>query len=100
MWQFQNVEKYQDLEKKFRKMWVVRTKLIPVVMGDLGSAPMSLKSNLKVIGMCNQMVHTYKDLDKTPVKLFPNFTSIPFDYLLISWLTNYVSNLGFLTCLS
>ena len=34
------------------------------------------------------------------MKLFPNFTSIPFDYLLISWVTNYVSNLGFLTCLS
>ena len=33
------------------------------------------------------------------MKLFPNFTSIPFDYLLISWVTNYVSNLGFLTCL-
>ena len=31
------------------------------------------------------------------MKLFPNFTSIPFDYLLISWVTNYVSNLGFLT---
>ena len=27
------------------------------------------------------------------MKLFSNFTSIPFDYLLISWLTNYVSNL-------
>ena len=26
--------------------------------------------------------------------------SIPFDYLLISWVTNYVSNRGFLTCLS
>ena len=26
------------------------------------------------------------------MKLFPNFTSIPFDYLLISWVTNYVSN--------
>ena len=37
---------------------------------------------------------------KTRVKLFPNFTSIPFDYLLISWVTNYVSNRGFLTCLS
>ena len=24
------------------------------------------------------------------VKLVPNFTSIPFDYLLISWVTNYV----------
>ena len=34
------------------------------------------------------------------MKLFPNFTSIPFDYLLISWVTNYVSNRGFLTCLS
>ena len=31
------------------------------------------------------------------MKLFPNFTSIPFDYLLISWVTNYVSNLGFST---
>ena len=34
------------------------------------------------------------------VKLLPNFTSIPFDYLLISWVTNYLSNRGFLTCLS
>ena len=56
--------------------------------------------------MCNQMVTSekgsgnYKDLDKTRVKLFPNFTSVPFYYLLISWVTNYVSNLGFLTCLS
>ena len=41
-----------------------------------------------------------KNLDKMQVKLFPNFTSIPFGYLLISWVTNYVSNLGFLTCLS
>ena len=42
----------------------------------------------------------YKDLDKTQVILFPNFTSIPFDYLIISRVTNYVSNRGFLTCLS
>ena len=27
------------------------------------------------------------------MKLF--LTSIPFDYLLISWVTNYVSNVGF-----
>ena len=33
------------------------------------------------------------------MKLFPNFTSIPFDYLLISWVTSYVNNLGFLTFL-
>ena len=34
------------------------------------------------------------------MKLGNNFTSIPFDYLLISWVTNYVSNGGFLTSLS
>ena len=33
-------------------------------------------------------------------RVCPNFTSIPFDYLLISWVTNYVHNRGFLTCLS
>ena len=36
----------------------------------------------------------YQNFDKTRVKLFPNFMSIPFDYLLISWVTNYVHNRG------
>ena len=31
------------------------------------------------------------------MKLFPNFMSILFDYLLISWVTNCVSNCEFLT---
>ena len=52
----------------------------------------------KPAGLGNEILE--KDLDKMPVQLFPNFTSIPFDCLLISWVTNYVSNLGFLTCLS
>ena len=29
------------------------------------------------------------------MKLFPNFMSIPFNYLSISWVMNYVSNRGF-----
>ena len=33
-------------------------------------------------------------------KFFPNFTSILFDYLFITWETNYVRNRGFWTCLS
>lgn len=33
--------------------------------------------------------------DKTQVKLYPNFTSTPFDYLLVSWVTNYANNRGF-----
>lgn len=32
-------------------------------------------------------------LDKTQVKLFFNFTTIPLDELFISWMTNYANNL-------
>ena len=34
---------------------------------------------------------------KTQVKLFPDFTPLPFDYQLISWVANYAHNRGFLT---
>ena len=56
--------------------------------------------------MCNQMVMSekgsgnFEDLEKTQVKIFRHFTSIPFDYLSISWATNYVSTDDFFfTCL-
>ena len=39
-------------------------------------------TTLANICMCKQIVASEMDLDKTRVKLFPNFTSIPFDYLL------------------
>ena len=53
--------------------------------------------------MCNEMVTSeinllcsfcpnYQDLDKTQVKLFPNFMRKPFDYLLKSWMTNDAHN--------
>ena len=57
-----------------------------------------------VISMCNQMVPkgsgNYQRLEKTRVRLFADFTRIPFDYPLTSWVTNYVSNREFLMCLS
>ena len=54
----------------------------------------------EIIYICNQMVtgeiwkdeENYKTLDGKQLKLFTNFTSIPFDYHLISWLTNYAQN--------
>ena len=36
----------------------------------------------------------YQNFDKTQVKLFPNFTRKLFDYLLMSWVTNYAHNQG------
>ena len=54
-------------------------------------------TTLANICMCNEIVTSEVDLNKTRVKLFPNFTSIPFDYLLMSLVTNYVRNRGVLT---
>ena len=41
--------------------------------------------------MCNQLVTS---------EIMDNFTTTPFDYLLISWVTNLVRNRGFLRCFS
>ena len=43
------VEKYQDLAREVRTMWDVRTEVILVVVGAIGSLPMNLENNLKVI---------------------------------------------------
>ena len=45
----EKIEKYQDLEREVRRMLGVRSKVIPVVVGALGSVPLRLKDNLKVI---------------------------------------------------
>jgi len=37
------VEKYQDLAREVRKMWGVKTKVIPVVVGALGSIPAEIE---------------------------------------------------------
>ena len=44
-------EKYQDLAREIRKMWGVRTKVIPIVVGAVGKIPLRLKENLRTIGV-------------------------------------------------
>ena len=45
----ERVEKYQDLAREVGKTWVVRTKVIPVVAGALGSIPLRLNNHLRTI---------------------------------------------------
>ena len=40
---------YQHLAREVRRMWGVKSKVIPVVVGALGSVPLRLKDNLKAI---------------------------------------------------
>ena len=47
----EKVEKYQDLAREVRKIWGVRTKVIPIVVGTLGTIPLRLKENLRTIGV-------------------------------------------------
>ena len=43
------VEKYKNLARELRGMWVVKTKIVPIVVGALGTVPLRLKGNLKGI---------------------------------------------------
>ena len=33
------IEKYQDLEKELQKVWNIKLKIIPLVLGSLGAIP-------------------------------------------------------------
>ena len=51
----EKLEKYQDLAREIQKMWSVRTQVLPVVIGALGTVPKRLESNLKRIGTNNSI---------------------------------------------
>ena len=47
----EKVEKYQDLAREVRKMWGVTKKVIPIVVGALGTIPLRLKENVRTVGV-------------------------------------------------
>lgn len=49
--EYENVEEYQNLAREVRKMWIVRAKVVLVVMGTLGSIPLRLSNNPGIIEM-------------------------------------------------
>ena len=49
--EFEKAEKYQNLARELRRMWEVKTNVIPIVLGVLGTVPLRLKGNLKAIGV-------------------------------------------------
>ena len=46
----EKVQKYQDLVRELRKLWQVKVKVVPVVVGALGTIPKALEKHLKEIG--------------------------------------------------
>ena len=47
----EKVEKYQNLARELRRMWEVKTKVVLIVLGALGTVPLRLKGNLKGIAI-------------------------------------------------
>ena len=45
------IEKYQDLERELQKIWNVKVKIIPLVVGSLGAIPKQFGNRLKQIGI-------------------------------------------------
>ena len=46
----EKVQKYQDLARELRKLWKVKVKVVPVVVGALGTIPKALEKYLESIG--------------------------------------------------
>ena len=45
------IEKYQDLGKELQKIWNVKVKIIPLVVGSLGVIPKQFGNRLQQIGI-------------------------------------------------
>ena len=45
------IEKYQDLGRELQKIWNVKVKIIPLVVGSLGAIPKQFRKRLKQIGI-------------------------------------------------
>ena len=45
------MEKYQDLGREIQKIWNVKVKIIPLVVGSLGAIPKQFGNRLKQIGI-------------------------------------------------
>ena len=46
----ENIEKYQDLRRELQKIYNVRVKIIPLVVGSLGAIPKQFGNRLKQTG--------------------------------------------------
>ena len=45
------IEKYQELGRELQKIWNVKVKIIPLVLGSLGAIPKQFGNRLKQIGI-------------------------------------------------
>ena len=47
----EKVEKYQDLKRELQKLWNMKVKVVPIVIGALGTPPKDIKRRVKELGI-------------------------------------------------
>ena len=56
----EKIEKYQDLAREVQKLWNMRTKVIPIIIGALGTTPKKLSKRLEDLGIETQIAELQK----------------------------------------
>ena len=56
----EKIFKYQDLARELKKLWNKKVKVIPVIIGALGTTPKALPKRLKEIGIATRIVELQK----------------------------------------
>ena len=51
----EKIEKYRDLAREIRSLWKVKAKVIPIVIGALGTIPKGSNGYLKEIGVTTRV---------------------------------------------
>ena len=58
--ELEKIEHYQNLARELRNIWNMKVKVIPLVIGALGTTPIKLRNWLKKIGIENQITELQK----------------------------------------
>ena len=61
--EMEKIEKYHDLARELRKLWNMKVKVIPIIIGTLGTTPRQVKKRLEIIGIETRV----KELQKTVI---------------------------------
>ena len=56
----EKIEKHQDLAREVQKLWNMRTKVIPIIIGALGTTPKKLSKRLDDLGIGTRIVELQK----------------------------------------
>ena len=58
--EMEKIENYQDLARELRKIWKKRVKVIPIIIGALGTTPKLLGKRLEDIGIKTKILELQK----------------------------------------